>query len=55
MFVSPSVQIRLIWRGASQGYPLIAAMRVALADATDAELDIPQADVTPADTIAGRS
>jgi len=30
-------------------------MRAALADATDAELDAPQADVTPADTGAGRS
>ena len=32
-----------------------AVMRAALADATDAELDVPQADVTPADTGAGRS
>jgi hypothetical protein len=30
-------------------------MKAALADATDAELDVPQADVTPADTGAGRS
>jgi hypothetical protein len=30
-----------------------AAMRAALADATDAELDVPQADVTPADTAQG--
>jgi hypothetical protein len=31
----------------------VIVMRAALADATDAELDVPQADVTPADTGAG--